>query len=167
VTGRRHIKSQMKLRSRGFATIAARHWKKECQSGFSFTYRPTVKYGTSMQPRRIKTYTGQTGYVYQYYFVGKRRALENDAAAPATEYVFDVTSDNRKLFAVSVLLQDEAVHSWAGLHGRELAEAEQYAAAKLRMLQAFDELPDMAGEGRRLLVDPPVISELLDAIGLE
>jgi len=120
-----------------------------------------------MQPRRIKTYTGQTGYVYQYYFVGKRRALENDAASPATEYVFDVTSDNRKLFAVSVLLRDDAVRSWAGLHGRELAEAEQYAAAKLRMLQAFDELPDMAGEGRRLLVDAPAISELLDAIGLE
>jgi hypothetical protein len=120
-----------------------------------------------MQPRRIKTYTGQTGYVYQYYFVGKRRALEDDAAGPATEYVFDVTSDNRKLFAVSVLLQDDAVRSWAGLHGRDLVEAEQYAAAKLRMLQAFDEMPDMAGEGRRLLVDPAAISELLDSIGLE
>jgi hypothetical protein len=35
------------------------------------------------------------------------------------------------------------------------------------MLQAFDELPDMAGEGRRLLVDPAAISELLDLIGLE
>ena len=28
-----------------------------------------------MTVRRMKTYTGQTGYVYQYYFVGQREAL--------------------------------------------------------------------------------------------
>src|ERR1022692_4329238 len=43
--------------------------------------------------RRLKTYTGAQGYVYQYYFVGKRPALPDDPEAPATEFVFDVTSD--------------------------------------------------------------------------
>lgn len=119
------------------------------------------------QPRRVKTYTSETGLVYQYYFVGKRRALESDSAAPATEYIFDVTTDNRKLFAVSILLQDTAVRSWAEAHGRELVEAEQYAAAKLRMLKAFDEVADMAYEGRRLLVDSEAIHELLALVGLE
>ena len=28
-----------------------------------------------MTLRRMKTYTGESGYVYQYYFVGKREAL--------------------------------------------------------------------------------------------
>ena len=50
-----------------------------------------------MTIRRLKTYTGQTGYVYQYYFVGKRAALEGDAEAPSTEYIFDVTPIARQL----------------------------------------------------------------------
>ena len=43
-----------------------------------------------MTVRRMKTYTGQTGYVYQYYFVGKRDALPGAPEAPATEYIFDI-----------------------------------------------------------------------------
>src|SRR5580698_6604912 len=58
--------------------------------------------------RRLKTYTGSQGYVYQYYFVGKRPALPDDPEAPATEFVFDVTSDRKLTFAVSVFLPDSA-----------------------------------------------------------
>jgi hypothetical protein len=52
--------------------------------------------------RRLKTYTGAQGYVYQYYFVGKRPALADDPEAPATEFIFDVTSDRKLTFAVSI-----------------------------------------------------------------
>ena len=41
-----------------------------------------------MTIRRMKTYTGGQGYVYQYYFVGKRAAVAEPSAA---EYIFDVT----------------------------------------------------------------------------
>ena len=57
-----------------------------------------------MTLRRLKTYTGAQGYVYQYYFVGQREALVADPAAPASEYIFDVTSDRKTTFAVSILL---------------------------------------------------------------
>jgi hypothetical protein len=46
-----------------------------------------------MTLRRMKSYTGGQGYVYQYYFVGKRPALAESTRAHATEYIFDVTSD--------------------------------------------------------------------------
>ncbi|HYX69813.1 MAG TPA: hypothetical protein VE825_11815, partial [Terriglobales bacterium] len=82
----------------------------------------------------MKTYTGASGYVYQYYFVGKRPALESDAAAPATEFIFDVTPDRKSMYAVSVLLRQSALEAWARLHGRGLTDPEQYAAAKLRLL---------------------------------
>ena len=36
-----------------------------------------------MTVRRMKTYTAQTGYVYQYYFVGQRDALDSDPAYKA------------------------------------------------------------------------------------
>ena len=119
------------------------------------------------QPRRLKTYTGQTGFVYQYYFVGKRRAFEDAPEAPATEYIFDVTPDRKMMFAVSVFLRDAAVEAWGRAHGRPLNDAEQYASAKLRLFQGFDEIEKMMDEGRRLAVDAEGIEELLGDLGLE
>jgi len=120
-----------------------------------------------MPPRRIKAYTAQTGYVYQYYFVGKRAALDSDPEAPATEYVFDVTADRKTVFAVSIFLPPQALESWAARQGRSLSEPEQYAAVKLRLMQGFDEIPDMLHDGRRLRLTGEALRELLDSIGVE
>jgi hypothetical protein len=117
--------------------------------------------------RRIKTYTAQTGYVYQYYFVGKRAVLASDPEAPATEYVFDATSDRKTTFAVSVFLRPEALAAWAANRGRALSDPEQYAAVKLRLMQGFDEIPDMVHHGRRLVVTADDVITLLDSIGVE
>src|SRR5262249_43512795 len=103
--------------------------------------------------RRLKTYAGTQGYVYQYYFVGQRPALQDDLAAPAVEFIFDVTSDRKLTYAVSVFLSQGAIEGWASIHGRALNDAEQYAAAKLRLFRAFDELEDVKAQGRRLLID--------------
>jgi hypothetical protein len=116
--------------------------------------------------RRIKTYAGAQGYVYQYYFVGKRPALREDPTAPATEFVFDVTSDRKLTYAVSVLLPEEAVKAWAAAHGRPLNDAEQYAAAKLRLFRAFDEFEDVKAHGRRLVINGALLEEFLASLGV-
>src|ERR1022692_1229551 len=69
---------------------------------------------------RLKTYTGAQGYVYQYYFVGKRPALPDDPEAPATEFVFDVTSDRKLTYAVSIFLPERSRAAWSKAHGRRL-----------------------------------------------
>lgn len=117
--------------------------------------------------RRLKTYTGAQGYVYQYYFVGKRPALPDDPETPATEFVFDVTSDRKLTYAVSVFLPDSARESWSQKHGRPLSEAEQYAAVKLRLFRAFDELEDMKSRGRRLVITSAQLEEALGSLGVE
>jgi hypothetical protein len=117
--------------------------------------------------RRLKTYTGAQGYVYQYYFVGKRAALPDDAEAPATEFVFDVTSDRKLTYAVSVFLPEKSVTAWAAAHGRQLTESEQYAAAKLRLFSAFDELEDVKEHGRRLVIDAAGLEHALASLGVE
>lgn len=117
--------------------------------------------------RRLKTYAGAQGYVYQYYFVGQRAALANDPEAPATEFVFDVTSDRKLTYAVSVFLPEAAVTTWASAHGRTLTESEEYAAAKLRLFRAFDELEDVQAQGRRLMIDAPALEESLAGLGVE
>jgi hypothetical protein len=117
--------------------------------------------------RRLKSYAGAQGYLYQYYFVGKRSALPDDPAAPATEFIFDVTSDRKVTYAVSVFLPESAVAAWSASHARPLSDSEQYAAAKLRLFRAFDELEDMMTQGRRLLIDGSTLEEVLASLHVE
>lgn len=120
-----------------------------------------------MTVRRMKTYTAQTGYVYQYYFVGQRDALASDTESPATEYIFDVTSDRKTTFAVSVFLGPSALQAWSAARGRTLTQPECYAAVKLRLMQGFDQITDMLESGRRLRVEATDICDLLDSIGID
>lgn len=120
-----------------------------------------------MTVRRMKTYTGQTGYVYQYYFVGMRAAMAEAPEAPATEYVFDVTRDRQTFFAVSIFLQERAVRSWAAGHGRELTEAEQYAIGKMALFRGFDEIEDLVGSTRRVVAGAEDIEGLAEALDLQ
>ena len=117
--------------------------------------------------RRLKTYAGAQGYVYQYYFVGERAALADDAEAPATEFVFDVTSDRKVTYAVSVFLPEKSMAAWTKAHNRPLTDAEQYAAAKLRQFRAFDELEDVKAQGRRVVIDAAGLEEALASLGVE
>ena len=118
-------------------------------------------------PVQLKTYSAQTGYVYQYYFVGLRAALPDDPESPSVEYVFDVTSDRKTTFAVSIFLPPSALEHWTAARGRELTEPERYAGVKMRLLQAFDEVQDVMGEARRLRLDGATLVELLDSIGVD
>ena len=117
--------------------------------------------------RRLKTYAGAQGYVYQYYFVGKRDALPHDPEARATEFIFDVTSDRKLTYSVSVFLPEATRTDWAASHGRALTDAEQYAAVKLRLFRAFDELEDMKAQGRRLSINSAHLEEALASLGVE
>lgn len=115
------------------------------------------------KPARLKTYTAETGLVYQYYFVGKRRALEG----AATEFIFDVSSDRKVRFSVSILVPDESLSSWQAAHGRSLVDAEIYAAAKMQLTRAFDEIEDLFGQGRSVIVNAEALGDLLASLGIE
>jgi len=120
-----------------------------------------------MTLRRLKTYTGQTGYVYQYYFVGKREALPESSDVPATEFIFDVSSDRKLTYSVSVFLPRDAAQVWSARHGRPITDAEQYASAKMRLLRAFDEVENMLAEGRQLTVTSDLLEEVLAELGVD
>jgi hypothetical protein len=120
-----------------------------------------------MTVRRLKTYTGNTGYVYQYYFVGKRQAIAQAGERPSAEYVFDVTSDRKSRYSVSVFLSPVVLDGWAAGHGRTLTDAEQYAAVKMRLFQAFDEVEDLPQRGRELVVDATALGTALSTLGVD
>jgi len=120
-----------------------------------------------MTVRRVKTYTASTGFVYEYYFVGKREALADDPFAPSTEFIFDVSSDRKTVYAVSIFLSPRALDEYTADRGRVLSEPEQYAAIKLRLMQAFDEVTNMLQDGRRLMLDAAALPALLESIGID
>ena len=121
---------------------------------------------TAPAVRRMKTYTGGQGYVYQYYFVGKRAALP-DSGNASTEYIFDVSSDRKITFSVSVFLPDEVLRAWAAAHGRVLTDAEQYGAVKMRLFTAFDDIENMMEQGRQLRLDSTLLEQALASLGVE
>jgi hypothetical protein len=114
-----------------------------------------------MTIRRLKTYAGSQGYVYQYYFVGKRRA------ADATVFTFDVTRDRKLTQPVNILLPGSVVLGWGELHDRPLSDSEQYAAVKLRLFQAFDEIADLLADNRPLQIDGAFLEESMASLGVE
>lgn len=116
-----------------------------------------------MTIRRLKTYTGSQGYVYQYYFVGQRPTPGGEA----TEYIFDVTSDRKLTYSVTVNLPRRILAAWTNAHGRVLSDSEQYAAVKLRLFRAFDEIEHMQSEGRSLDIEFAGLEQSLASLGVE
>jgi hypothetical protein len=109
--------------------------------------------------RRQKTYSAQSGYVYQYYYEGSR------PIAGGREYVFDVSYDRKTSFPASVVVRGEGIAQWNQEHGRELTESEQYAIAKLALMQAFDERDDPAGMRDRVTVHHTDVATILTTLG--
>ncbi len=115
--------------------------------------------------RRQKTYSGQSGYVYQYYYEG-HRPYKRDRNT-GTEYVFDVSADRKTSLAVSVLLSAAALEDWQGRHGRTLHASERYAVAKMALFQAFDERPNPGAMSADIKVRGADVEAILIGLGIE
>jgi len=87
--------------------------------------------------RRLKTYSAQSGYVYQYCYEGQRPFRQ--AGESGTEFVFSLSADRKSWRHSKVRLSDSAVAAWETAHARELSPTERYAVAKMALFQAFDE----------------------------
>lgn len=90
--------------------------------------------------RRLKTYSASSGYVFQYYYLGRRETDSQEGLA--TEYVFEVQVGAGAAAGtrhVSVVLPEQHLDAWAKSQNRELADNERYAVAKLALFQAFDD----------------------------
>jgi hypothetical protein len=106
--------------------------------------------------RRMKTYSAQSGYVYQYYYEGHRGAT----------FVFSVSADRKTWSAVTVAVRDRALESWEQAHARELSDTERYAVAKMALFQAFDEPPTPAGMRAPVEVRPADVEAIIETLGL-
>lgn len=119
-----------------------------------------------MTVRRIKSYSAATGYVYQYHFE-EVRPQQQRAGREGTEYVYAVSRDRKRTFLVPVFLRREATERWAQTHGRPLNGTEEYAAAKMRLFAAFDEVVELEAGRLALEVTPENVEALLAPLELD
>lgn len=110
--------------------------------------------------QRLKRYTAESGYVYEYFHQGYR-----DAGA-ARRHVFQVSADRKNWFSVEVAVDDGGVREWEQANGRELSQSERYAVAKLALFAAFDEGSSPEAMRRPVHVPAARIALLLTSINL-
>jgi hypothetical protein len=114
--------------------------------------------------RRIKTYSAATGYVYQYYFYEVQKTRRGFSAG--TEYVYMVSLDRRQVFPLRIFVKQSAVDKWGRSVGCALSGTEEYAVAKMRLFQAFDESQEIEAKRPDLIVDDSNLDALLSQLDL-
>jgi hypothetical protein len=127
--------------------------------------RNTTKIAIVSSPetvRRIKTYSAATGFVYQYQFHEvrpSRRGLTLGA-----EYIYLVWANRQAGFPLKVFVRRDALKQCRERTGRELTGTEEYALAKMRLFQAFDEVADLGSVPPERLPDLRVDESNLEAL---
>jgi hypothetical protein len=114
--------------------------------------------------RRLKTYSAQSGYVYQYYYQGRRTASRENFSG--IEHVFEVSSDRKTYQPVSVFLTEQALAGWQTRH-RNLNDTERYAIAKMALFQAFDEREDPSLLRHEIRVRDADVDLLLERLNID
>jgi hypothetical protein len=114
--------------------------------------------------RRVKTYSAATGFVYQYCF----REIQHSRRgfSRGTDYVYLVSADRKTMFPLAVFVRRDAVERWSRSTGRTLTGTEEYAVAKMRLFQAFDETENLSAESADLQVDESNLEQLLALLDL-
>ncbi len=115
--------------------------------------------------RRQKTYSADSGYVYQYFYEGYRVA--DSEGTTGAEYVFDVTADRKTSFPVSIFLADDVTADWERTRRRELNSTERYAIAKMALFRAFDSREDPRRMHEDVHVATDAVEEILDTLGID
>jgi len=113
--------------------------------------------------RRLKTYSAQSGYVYQYFYEGQRPW--QDGKEHGTEFVFTVSADRKTTHELSVIVSASALVDWEKEHDRVLTANERYAVSKMALFQAFDDrAPERMKEA--VHVHAADVGGILDGLGL-
>jgi hypothetical protein len=114
--------------------------------------------------RRVKSYSSESGFVYQYQFHDAVPAERN--GEPGNEYIYYVSADRKTMFPIKIFVGRDTREDCARRLGRTFTGTEEYALAKMRLFQAFDETEDLVTTKPELVVDGSNIEALLSRLDL-
>jgi len=122
--------------------------------------------------RRLKTYSAQSGYVYQYFYEGQRPW--QDGKEHGTEFVFTVSADRKTTHELSVIVAKVEAVGPDGLHDDAVAyeldarfDDVLHALRHQRALPGGDEEERQRDEGRREVEDRRLVDAGDDVLPLD
>ena len=77
-----------------------------------------------------------------------------------------VSQDRRHVFPLRIFVKQSAVDKWGRAIGRVLSGTEEYAIAKLRLFQAFDESVGLEAKRPELTIDESNLENLLSQLDI-
>jgi len=80
--------------------------------------------------------------------------------------VYMVSVDRKKVFPLRIFVRADAVEKWSNEAGRSLSSTEEYAAAKMRLFEALDQIERIDSGQSELVVDDTNLSSLLSQLDL-
>jgi hypothetical protein len=102
--------------------------------------------------RRLKTYSAESGYVYQYHFEGRRTG---------TEFVFSASADRKTWREVTVRIPEGDLT----VRERRLTLTDRYAVAKIALFAAFDRCGSPDQMPQPVEVNAHELEEVADRLG--
>jgi hypothetical protein len=81
---------------------------------------------------RTKTYSAESGYVYQYQFTGDRD-LDGGHV-----YCFAISVDRADPFVMEIRVPAASLRDWEASESRTLTPTERYAIAKMKLFAVLD-----------------------------
>lgn len=113
---------------------------------------------------RVKSYSAATGYVYQYYFYEVEKVKRG--GAEGVEYTYMASVDRKHVFPLRIFVRKDSLEKWSARTGREFTGTEEYAVAKMRLFQTFDEVEGLSEKTPELQVDESNLDALLAQLDL-
>jgi hypothetical protein len=127
-------------------------------------FRRKPDYGGVPRPGRQKTYSAESGYVYQYALSSFRQ--RRDAGDFVHEYTFTVTSGVMGMLRVTVALRASVLGAWEMARGRELSASERFGIAKIALKRAFDDASSPAALGNVIAPERAEVEEISEYLDL-
>lgn len=109
---------------------------------------------------RVKTYSAQSGFVYEYRFAS------HTADDAGDHYRFGATEDRRAILDIIVLIRSDAVQAWEVDECRILTPTERYAVAKLALFAALDEAEHPDRIPKPVVVNAVQVRDILTALDI-
>ena len=92
--------------------------------------------GGAPRTGRQKTYSAESGYVYQYVLLSFRN--HRSGGEDLHEYTFEVSGRPGKMSNISIVLKESVLHTWMRGHDREFSASERYGIAKITLKRELD-----------------------------
>jgi hypothetical protein len=74
--------------------------------------------------------------------------------------------DRKHVFPVRIFVNRGALEKWSARTGRQFTGTEEYAVAKMRLFQAFDEVEELSAKTPELSVDESNLDALQSQLDL-